>query len=1166
MVIEAPLESMLVVAAAGSGKTETMAARVVWLVANGLISLEQVLGLTFTRKAASELADRVAGRLRRLADALPGRWDPLLPVPDILTYHAYAGRLLGEHGLRIGVEPGTRLLTEASSWQYAHEVVQRYDGPMAHVEAAASTVTRAVVAVSAELNEHLQSVEAVEEYLGEMETRVASLPGGGFRGRGLPADVVALVSRALARRELLPLVTAYQRLKRQRRAMDFADQMAFACRLVAGHPVVVSQERGRRRVVLLDEVQDTSEAQLTLLHALFAARDAAAPDAAAPAGSVGPGIVPVMAVGDPHQAIYGWRGASATTMRRFVRDFTDDSWGVAVGGLSTSWRNDRAVIDAANVVVAPLRRHSPVPVSSAVPAPSAATGRIHVARLGDERAEAGHVAGWIARRWAGPRTAPGPSAPAGGAVARAGAKAATPAAALTATSAAVLCRRRSQFTSVVAALRAEGLPVEVVGLGGLLTTPEVTDLVAVLTLVADPGRGDAAVRLLTGPAVALGVADLDALAGWARELRAAALAGLGRRSDADVSSDPIGLGEAIDRLPGPGWRGREGERLSPAARGRLTHLANVLDDLRGRRDATLPDLVIAAERAIGLDLEVASRPDRPGESARLNLDAFVDAAAAFEETTERPTLGGFVDWLDAARLEERGLDLPTGSVTDGAVQVLTIHAAKGLEWDVVAIPGMVEGVFPAIPAARSTWSGDQWRVPPARHKGWLTALDQLPFDLRGDRDGLTLLPWRGCPDLAALQRELRDFAEREGARLVDEERRLCYVAVTRARHEVLLTAPVWTRAATPRVTSRFLEDLVESPEVAVAVGPWQDMPGTPAGRPTGTGAGRPEEGLLQGRPAARGATGHLSERVADASEEPTGCVVWPADRQPASDDRLAAAVARVNQLGTASVVELTEGLQEGLLRLLQRRTCAEIADGPRDPLTPPRAYPITHLSVSQLGYLRTDPYGFAEQLRRPMPRPPDPVADRGVTFHTWVERHYRCATLLEEKELPGSGEATLTWSPQAAQAGVPAGTAGMDRAVDAGGWDLSAPQQDVLTASFLRSPWANRRPLMLEVPFETDIAGLCIRGRVDAVFRDSADGVVVLDWKTGRKPRGAAASAHALQLAVYRIAIARLLGIAVDRVRAGCYYAATSDTSYPQLPTEQALFAWLTAQARSASC
>ena len=115
-VIEAPLRPLLVVAGAGSGKTETMAARVVWLVANDLVRPDEVLGLTFTRKAAGELSERLSARLATLRAA--GIWSPpaehgavvLDDVPTVSTYHAYAGRIVREHGLRLGVEPDSRLL------------------------------------------------------------------------------------------------------------------------------------------------------------------------------------------------------------------------------------------------------------------------------------------------------------------------------------------------------------------------------------------------------------------------------------------------------------------------------------------------------------------------------------------------------------------------------------------------------------------------------------------------------------------------------------------------------------------------------------------------------------------------------------------------------------------------------------------------------------------------------------------------------------------------------------------------------------------------------------------------------------------------------------------------------------------------------------------------
>ena len=342
-VIEAPLRPLLVVAGAGSGKTETMAARVVWLVANHLVRPDEVLGLTFTRKAAGELSERLTTRLATLHEA--GLWAPssddgaavLDDVPTVSTYHAYAGRIVREHGVRLGVEAESRLLSEAAAWQVAHEAVASWDGPMDGVEKAESTVTTAVVDLAGEMAEHLVGVDAVARHLDEVMAALEAVPSGVTKRRTFPSEVRDAITVLRERRAVLPLVERYHELKRRRDAMDFADQVALAARIATTVPQVGVAERARFRAVLLDEFQDTSEAQLQLLRSLF----------------VAPGSpVPVTAVGDPHQSIYGWRGASSTTLHRFREDFVDPDPPLVLP-LSTSWRNDRAVLDVANLVAGP---------------------------------------------------------------------------------------------------------------------------------------------------------------------------------------------------------------------------------------------------------------------------------------------------------------------------------------------------------------------------------------------------------------------------------------------------------------------------------------------------------------------------------------------------------------------------------------------------------------------------------------------------------------------------------------------------------------------------------------------------------------------------------------------------------------------------------------------
>jgi DNA helicase-2/ATP-dependent DNA helicase PcrA len=286
-VIEAPLEPMVVMAGAGSGKSETMAGRVVWLVANGLVRPERVLGLTFTRKAAAELAARVRKRLAGLADAGLVERELLDAEPTVSTYHAYAARLVTDHALREAMEPTMRLVSPAIAWQLASRVVGTYDGPMDHIDLGPASVTAAVLDLAGELAEHLCEPDDVRGVRDWLERMLAAVPGRPTLLQQRPLRTQAM------REQLLPLVEEYTRLKRAREVIDYGDQMALAARIAARHPEVGEIERGRFSVVLLDEYQDTSHAQLVLLRSLFG------------------GGHPVTAVGDPCQSIYGWRGASA---------------------------------------------------------------------------------------------------------------------------------------------------------------------------------------------------------------------------------------------------------------------------------------------------------------------------------------------------------------------------------------------------------------------------------------------------------------------------------------------------------------------------------------------------------------------------------------------------------------------------------------------------------------------------------------------------------------------------------------------------------------------------------------------------------------------------------------------------------------------------------------
>ena len=185
-VIAGPTEPTLVLAGAGAGKTETMAARVVWLVANGYARPSEIPGLTFTRKAAQQLSRRIRRRLDALARSPlcigPGT-DPRIAEsirtedPQISTYHAFAGTLLGSYGLLVPVEPDSRLLTETAAFQLAHDVVSRWESPLTTTSGSAA-VTRSVMALAGQLSDHLVTTDDLRTHPDLISTLIATLPGG----------------------------------------------------------------------------------------------------------------------------------------------------------------------------------------------------------------------------------------------------------------------------------------------------------------------------------------------------------------------------------------------------------------------------------------------------------------------------------------------------------------------------------------------------------------------------------------------------------------------------------------------------------------------------------------------------------------------------------------------------------------------------------------------------------------------------------------------------------------------------------------------------------------------------------------------------------------------------------------------------------------------------
>jgi DNA helicase-2/ATP-dependent DNA helicase PcrA len=905
-VIEAPRRPTLVVAGAGSGKTETMANRVLWLLANGHATPDQILGLTFTRKAAGELAERINRRIGQLGSAglLPenSAGEPadsnavpaLFDTPTVSTYNSFASRLFSDNALLLGREPESALLSETSAWLLARRVtVQFGDDRLVGFGKKLDQVTDAVLQLSRVLSENPpphrpgeptrpHNLAGIAESFGYL----ADLPYGTARKSTPYGSVLESIEAVAPLPVLAELAERYQDEKRRLGLIEFSDQVALALQVCQKVDSVVSRTRSSYRIVLLDEYQDTSVLQTQLLSTLFAGH-------------------PVMAVGDPHQSIYGWRGASSANLLGFSRDFAGlpNSQSPTMS-LSYTWRNPVAVLGAANALVEPLSRAlrarpDGIQVETLKVPDGKPEGRVEGRMLETIADEATALAAWFAERL-----------PAG-----------------TDHTAAMLFRARRDMEFFAEVLREHGVKAHVLGLGGLLSTPEVTDVVSALRVVHDPSAGAELIRILSGGRWRIGARDLQALSGvagwlashdWAQKAVSDELKARIRASVA--AEDTSSLVDALDFVATAPPGHSQLAVFSDEGLARLRDVGRQFAWFRSRAGLPLLDFVRLIEQELLLDIELVAN-ERSGRDLA-NLYAFHDNIEAFLASDELGTLGSFLRWLKRA---ERQDDMGARSemAEKGTVQLLTIHGAKGLEWDYVAVPALAEGSLPA--RAREG-------------AGWLR-FGELPYPFRGDRDELPELGWRHLETQAQYDAEYGAYKEALAARHQAEERRLIYVATTRAQKELLLTGSFWAAGKQMRRPSRYLLELVD----AGIIEPLPDK------------AENEEKPVLTG----------------------DGVEVWPFDPLGARRATVEAAATLVRGTSASEAHRTTPWSHDVTLLLAER---SERENGGRSLPLP------TRIPASRFKDYVDDPLDVAARLRRPMPERPYRATRLGTLFHSWVEQ------------------------------------------------------------------------------------------------------------------------------------------------------------------------------------
>lgn len=1029
-VIEAPLEPALVVAGAGSGKTETMASRVVWLLANGHVTVPQVLGLTFTRKAAGELGERIGNRIDLLTEKglLEARLDPF-DAPTVSTYNAFANAIFRDHALLVGRESESQLLGEASAWQLARSLVVRStDDRLASLGKSVDQITEAVLSLSHALGENVADPASVGS-MAERFLEVASLP---FTGRAHRPHVTRAVTALASLPPLVELAAAFSVEKARRGFVEFSDQVALALEVCESDGSVVEEYRDRFRVILLDEYQDTSVVQTRLLSRLFAS-------------------TAVMAVGDPHQSIYGFRGASAANLGRFPADFTarDD----ASYTLSTSWRNPVRVLDSANVVVDELSRASDVAVGRLRARPGAPDGAVETAFVETLPEEAALVADWFARELQKTNDD--------------GAK----------RTAAMLFRSKKNVSVFAEALRDRGVPFHVLGVGGLLSRPEIVDLVSCLRVLHDPSSGSELIRLMAGARWRIGIHDIKVLrdvSSWLfqhdhaqQRLPEAVRA----RLRASVAAGEDGsIVDALDFVGTAPESHSQLEAFSPDGLSRLRALARQLASLRNRIGLDLVDLVTLVQQEMLLDIEVAAVNGSLHGSAY--LQAFDDEVAGYVATDENASLAGFLGWIAAAeRRDDMG---PRSDASEaGVVQLLTVHGAKGLEWQLVAVPRMVEGELPGTAREGNGW----------------VAFGELPYEFRGDSSELPVLAWRGAEDQNEFHEAVEVFRDELKRRHLAEERRLAYVALTRAQDALLLTGSFWATQKRPRQPSPYLRQLAEADLVSDSA--------------------LPDASTFDENP------------LAAEFRTPT----WPFDPLGGRRGVVHAAAAAVRQ---AIELEAPDaGRWNADIELLLRESAA-LRDGSGVAGLPQR------IPASRFKDYVDDPAAVAASLRRPLPERPYRATRLGTLFHAWVEDRFRPTGASETLD---SGSFELDFDPD--DEGVGSRVSGVP--VDAD----DARRLAELQATFEASEWAALEPVDVEIEIHLPLGTRTVICKIDAVFeRDGRYQVV--DWKTGKAPSDPRdLELKQLQLALYREAYAAYRGIDVDLIDAVFYFVADDTKLQP---------------------
>lgn len=1301
-------DDVLVVAGAGSGKTYTMTRRIVELIKRG-VPAQRILGLTFTKKAAAQLLAKVSAAVE--SQRLSNDPDAAFLKPSVYTYDAFFQSIVRQYGLLVGMDQSTQPLTDAGAYQLAADTVGSCMNDIVAelgTESDFSTVVREVLFLTDACNAAMISERCPDFASAATQVRawddafiahIDNLTADFTMPEKLPTDKECQIPKrrkkdsdetykqrmadmqrnreiraagvvrnlrdvAHRRNVLLHMAERYQQAKHDANMAEFSDFTVAAFQLVTRFPSIGAQYRSRFTHVFLDEYQDTSTTQAALIAALFHPEQGTSSA--------------VNAVGDPFQSIYAWRGASPGAFKQFQNAFRMSG---QPRSLTQTRRNPSIVLEAANDLTIPLRTQprrrssalqNEVGVKPLQPLETADRGTLMLAGYRWADQEIDGVVRFVkqaVKRYGKPdadgidRKAP---------------------------HVAVLFRSKTHMGEYRDACEEAGLACQIVGYSALFDRPEIVDLFAVMHIVADHSDSASLMRLLASPRYAVGPQDLRVLASMAermneeRQYRALVEAGLVPEglTDDELSA---AVREHRDQTRGGVFLLdllfdddiaailADEPRLSDSGKQAIGRCAKMLSFVQSHATAPVRDAVHACIEALDLDIDMivahniaktitnastaVSDTTSAGSlhAALTSIEELSDSYMSELQPGHVGTLRGFVAWLDAMR---QSPDEPAIGATNHAdVVLMTVHQAKGLEWDAVAVVGLKKGGFPsnrgdglAVTAQGSgelsapmpdapygVWTPPEYvetaktwlynaRAVPVPVRADASILPRFPHDVSLAQDPLHAFDDMDCMQLAEESQGLyRHFAQADGIetdsdfltqeeeygrRLHADERRLAYVALTRAKHDALLTyaekgqeteqtkssaiideasvffAEIWDifrkrpdAIVDMQEDSQHIRSDVQSDADAAQSDNESSEHDRPAARPhpiacfIGDAAAEYHRAIVDDALEADRLYGDSAKESANDSAD----ILWPrsldthiaqalndsaelartahisdnddgefAQRHP--DGLTAHAIRVLNDVaGRFGVGDLGEHTDISLLRTVGVRVAQQ------------KAQSVTALQARAGNMDERKERDYWRSLVRPIPRVASAQAQAGTRLHDWAARF-----IMGERAL-GSGQDDAAFSESFESradllAKLDASSEEQHERQERHG-DL--PQSEQTITQWCRrlsaSVWARRDPVWAERQIVAYLPGLhVVTGKLDAVFRGGLDEndptktYTVIDWKTGKRPRRSDDIAHKLvQLDMYRLLLSKMEGVPLESIDAALYYLSETDEARREVRAEQ---------------